>query len=106
MNYLSVENLTKSFGDRVIFTDLTFGIDQGQKVAIVAKNGSGKTTMLRCLMGLESFDNGRIVFRKDIRVAFMEQTELMREDQTILESSFYQELTELNVIKRCGSKQR
>ena len=88
MNYLSVENLTKSFGERVIFTDLTFGIDQGQKVAIVAKNGSGKTTMLRCLMGLESFDNGRIVFRKDIRVAFMEQTELMREDQTILESIF------------------
>jgi ATP-binding cassette subfamily F protein uup len=89
MNFLSVENLTKSFGDRVIFTDLTFGIDQGQKVAIVAKNGSGKTTMLRCLMGLESFDEGRIVFRKDIRVAFMEQTELMREDQTILESIFF-----------------
>lgn len=100
MNYLSVENLTKSFGERVIFTDLTFGIDQGQKVAIVAKNGSGKTTMLRCLMGLESFDEGRIVFRKDIRVAFMEQTELMREDQTILESIFDHDLPELNVIKR------
>ena len=53
MNYLSVENLTKSFGDRLLFADLTFGIDQGQKVAIVAKNGSGKTTLLRCLMDLE-----------------------------------------------------
>ena len=49
MNYLSVENLTKSFADRLLFADLTFGIDQGQKVAIVAKNGSGKTTILRCL---------------------------------------------------------
>ena len=46
MNYLSIENLTKSFGDRIIFEDLTFGIDQGQKVAIVAKNGAGKTTLL------------------------------------------------------------
>ena len=48
MNFLSVEGLTKSFGERVIFEDLTFGIDQGQKTAIVAKNGSGKTTLLRC----------------------------------------------------------
>jgi len=83
MNYLSVENLTKSFGDRLLFADLTFGIDQGQKVAIVAKNGSGKTTLLRCLMDLEQIDSGRVVYRNDIRVAFMEQTENMDETQTI-----------------------
>ena len=88
MNYLSVENLTKSFGDRLLFADLTFGIDQGQKVAIVAKNGSGKTTLLRCLMDLEQIDSGRVVYRNDIRVAFMEQTENMDETQTILESMF------------------
>ena len=75
MNYLSVENITKSFGDRVIFEDLIFGIDQGQKVAIVAKNGTGKTTLLRCLTALETIDSGRIVFRNDIRIAFMEQSE-------------------------------
>ena len=100
MNYLSVENLTKSFGDRLLFTDLTFGIDQGQKVAIVAKNGSGKTTLLRCLMDLEQIDSGRVVYRNDIRVAFMEQTENMDESQTILESIFDHDLPELRALKK------
>lgn len=100
MNYLSVENLTKSFGDRLIFSDLSFGIDLGQKVAIVAKNGNGKTTLLRCLMGLEDIDSGRIVYRNDIRIAFMEQSENLREDHTILEEVFSHDLPELNAIKR------
>ena len=100
MNYLSVENLTKSFGDRLLFADLTFGIDQGQKVAIVAKNGSGKTTLLRCLMDLEQIDSGRVVYRNDIRVAFMEQTENMDESQTILESIFDHDLPELRALKK------
>jgi ATP-binding cassette subfamily F protein uup len=99
MNFLSIENLTKSYGERMIFADLTFGIDQGQKVAIVAKNGSGKTTMMRCIMGMEPVDSGKVTFRKDIRVAFMEQTENMREDQTILESIFDHDLPELKIIK-------
>ena len=99
MNFLSVENLTKTFGDRTIFRELTFGIDQGQKVAIVAKNGAGKTTLMRCLMNMEYYEDGRIVFRKDIRIAFMEQTEGMREDQTILESIFDHDLPELKLIK-------
>lgn len=100
MNYLSVENLTKSFADRLLFADLTFGIDQGQKVAIVAKNGSGKTTLLRCLMDLEQIDSGRVVFRNDIRVEFMEQTENMDESQTILESIFDHDLPELKALKK------
>ena len=58
MNFLSVEEISKSFGDRIIFSDVSFGIDQGDKVAIVAKNGNGKTTMLRCLMGLDTLDSG------------------------------------------------
>lgn len=99
MNYLSVESLTKSFGDRIIFQDLTFGIDQGQKVAIVAKNGNGKTTLLRCLTALEPIDDGRVVFRNDIRVAFMQQTELMDGNQTILEAIFSHDLPELRAVK-------
>ncbi len=99
MNYLSVENLTKSFGERLLFSDLTFGIDQGQKVSIIAKNGSGKTTLLRCLMDYEQYDSGRIVYRNDIRIAFMEQTELMNEKQTILEAVFDHDLPELKLIK-------
>jgi len=99
MNFLSVENITKSFGDRMIFEELAFGIDQGQKVAIVAKNGTGKTTLLRCLTGLETLDSGRIVFRNDIRVAFMEQSEEMHGDHTILEEVFRHDLPELNAVK-------
>ncbi len=99
MNYLSIENLTKSFGDRIIFEDLTFGIEQGQKVAIVAKNGSGKTTLLRCLLEQEPYDEGRIVFRKDIRVAFMEQSESLVSTNTILEEVFSHDLPELKAVK-------
>ena len=75
MNYLSVEDITKSFGDRVLFENITFGIDQGQKAAIVAKNGEGKTTLLECLIGTQPIDSGRIVFRKELRLAFMEQSD-------------------------------
>jgi ABC transport system ATP-binding/permease protein len=100
MNYLSVESLTKSFGDRVLFSDLTFGIDLGQKVAIVAKNGTGKTTLLRCLMNLEQIDSGRIVYRNDIRVAFMEQAENIIETQTILEAVFSHDLPEIQAVKK------
>jgi ATP-binding cassette subfamily F protein uup len=75
MNYLSVENLTKSFGERVIFKDLTFGIDKGEKVAIVAKNGNGKSTLLKILCGDGTEDSGRIVYRNDIRVDYLEQAE-------------------------------
>lgn len=107
MNYLSIENLTKSFGDRIIFKELTFGIDQGQKVAIVAKNGAGKTTLLRCLYGetsediseAERIDSGRIVFRKDIRIAFMQQNEKLSDTNTILEEVFSHDLPELKAVK-------
>ena len=75
MNVLSVENLEKSYGEKILFQNVTFGLDQGQKVALVAKNGAGKTTLIRCLCGMESADKGNIVFRKEQRVSWMEQTE-------------------------------
>ncbi len=100
MNYLSVENLTKSFGERVLFADLTFGIDLGQKVAIVAKNGNGKTTLLRCLMGMEQYDSGSVVYRNDIRVAFMQQADSLNEGHTILEAVFSNDLPELQAVKK------
>ncbi|ASS49104.1 MAG: ABC transporter [Candidatus Fluviicola riflensis] len=100
MNYLSVENLTKSFGDRILFQDLNFGIDLGQKVAIVAKNGSGKTTLLRCLMDMEHYDTGRIVYRNDIRIAFMEQSENLDDNHTILEAVFAHDLPEIQIVKK------
>ncbi len=99
MNYLSVENCTKSYGDRIIFDTISFGINQGQKVAIVAKNGAGKTTLLRGIVGKEIPDEGNIVFRKDIRIAFMEQSEELNPEHTILEEVFSHDLPELNAVK-------
>lgn len=99
MNYLSVENCTKSYGDRIIFDTISFGINQGQKVAIVAKNGAGKTTLLRSIVGKEIPDEGNIVFRKDIRIAFMEQSEELNPEHTILEEVFSHDLPELNAVK-------
>ena len=100
MNLLSVENITKTFGARVIFKDLSFGIEQGQKVAIVAKNGSGKTTLLRCLIDLDQVDDGRIVFRNGMRVAFMEQSENLNPEHTIMEEVFSHDLPELQAVKK------
>lgn len=99
MNFLSVEEISKSFGERVIFEKITFGIDQGQKVAIVAKNGSGKTTLLRCLLEMEPVDEGRVVFRKDVRVAFMQQVDELSDERTILEEVFSHDLPELKAVK-------
>ncbi|MCS7074325.1 MAG: ATP-binding cassette domain-containing protein, partial [Bacteroidia bacterium] len=64
MTYLSVENLSKSYGIKPLFQSITFGIQQGQRVALIAKNGSGKTTLLRILMGLDLADSGNFSFRK------------------------------------------
>lgn len=73
MNYLSVENISKSFGDRVLFRDISFGIAKGQKVALVARNGTGKTSLLRMLAGLEQPDNGKVTWRNQLRVSFLQQ---------------------------------
>ena len=99
MNYLSIEEVTKSYGDRVLFKDLTFGIEQGQKAAIVARNGNGKTTLLRCILGMESTDSGRVVFRNDIRVAFLEQSDQLNPNHTIEEEILSHDLPELKAWK-------
>lgn len=83
MNLLSVEDLTISFGDRLLFSDLTFGISKGQKVALVAKNGSGKTTLFRCLAGLQTPDSGTVTFRGDIRVSYLDQTDDLDGELTV-----------------------
>ena len=73
ISYLQVDKLTKSFGDLVLFEDITFGVAQGQKIGLIAKNGTGKTTLLNIIAGKEGYDSGEIVFRKDLRVGYLEQ---------------------------------
>lgn len=82
---LQIENLTKSFGDRVLFSNITFGIMDGDKVGIIAKNGTGKTTLLRTIAGVEPYDSGRIVFRNDLRVGYLEQVPELDKNLSVLD---------------------
>ncbi|MFK7757686.1 MAG: ABC-F family ATP-binding cassette domain-containing protein [Flavobacteriales bacterium] len=91
MNILSVEHLTKSFGDRIIFEDLNFGIEQGQKVAIVAKNGAGKSTLLNILFDIEGPDSGTVTFNKSIKTGYLSQVHGLDENKTILENLIHAE---------------
>ena len=83
ISYLQIENLTKSHGDRMIFADVTFGINQGDKIALIAKNGTGKTTLLRCLAGTESADSGKITPRSGLKTGILEQTPQLPDEMTI-----------------------
>lgn len=88
MNYLSVEKVSKSFGIKTLFEGLTFGISQGQKVALVARNGTGKSTLLNILMGKDTADEGRVVFNSDVQVSFLQQDHGLDDSLSILENIF------------------
>ena len=72
-SFLQVENLTKSYGDRILFADVTFGVNEGEKIGIIAKNGTGKSTLLNIISRKESADSGKITFRNDLRVSILDQ---------------------------------
>ncbi len=97
--YLQVEDLTKSFGDLVLFHQISFGIAQGQRIGLIAKNGSGKTTLLNILSGKEGYDEGKITFRRDLRVGYLEQSPNYPEDLTVLEACFYHGNSTVELIK-------
>lgn len=88
ISYLQVDQLTKSFGDLILFSDLSFGIAEGQRIGLLAKNGTGKTTLLNILAGKESYDSGSVVFRRDLRVAYLEQDPQYPGDITVLDACF------------------
>ncbi len=114
MNYLSAENISKSFGDQVLFEGITFGMAKGEKTAIIARNGTGKTTLLRILAGVESTDSGEFTFRNGIKVAFLEQAPDLDQSLTIDELILSANTAVLTVIKHyekvleehAGSRQR
>ena len=99
MNYLSVENITKSLGLRVLFSNLTFGLSQGQKAALVAKNGTGKTTLLKILAGKDTADGGTVSLRKGIKVAFLDQEPALDMEKTIFDAVYDAENPLLKTIK-------
>ncbi|MBC7749150.1 MAG: ABC-F family ATP-binding cassette domain-containing protein [Methylotenera sp.] len=99
MNYLSVENISKSFGERTLFENISFGINKDQKIAFIAKNGSGKTTIMSIINGLDESDTGQVVLRKGIKMAFLSQNNNLQEELTIEESIFASDNEILKVIE-------
>lgn len=100
MNILSIENLTKTYGERVLFTNITFGVSMGDKIAIVAKNGSGKSTLMKILAGKDIADSGKVVFRNDIKVGYLDQNPFLQEDKTIEENIFSADNDIIKAIKQ------
>lgn len=96
---LQVENLTKSFGDLVLFRDISFGLAEGQRIGLIAKNGSGKTTLLNILSGKEGYDEGKITYRRDVRVGYLEQSPVYPAELTVLEACFWQASPVTQLIK-------
>lgn len=87
ISYLQIENLSKSFGDRMLFSDLTLGIYEGDKIGIVAKNGAGKSTLMRIIAGEEDYDGGRIVPRDGLRIGYLEQYPPYDPEKSILQNA-------------------
>ena len=86
ISYLQIENLTKSFGAKVLFENISFGVAENQRIAIVAKNGTGKTTLLNIIAGDEDYDSGRITFRSGLRVGYLSQTPDFPKELSVLDA--------------------
>ena len=97
--YLDVQNLTKSFGAHVLFDGISFSVAEGQKVGLVARNGTGKSTLLSILAGIEGYDSGEIIFKRDLRIGYLEQTPRFNPGDTVLEACFNHKGDEAKVLK-------
>ena len=100
MNYISVENISKSYGDRTLFKNLSFGINKNQKVAFVAKNGTGKTSILNIIAGLDTPDEGQVIQRKDIQIAYLSQNQIFDDSLSVEQTIFATENRVLPIIKQ------
>lgn len=99
MNYLLAEQLSKSYGEKELFSDITFGIDQGAKVALIARNGAGKSSLLNIICGRDLPDSGSVTFRRDIRWSYLPQNPEMPEDQTVFDILFHSDNDFMRAIR-------
>ena len=97
--YLDVQHLSKSFGALTLFHDISFSIGEGQRVGLIAKNGTGKSTLLSILSGKEGYDSGSIVFRRDLKVGMLEQSPVFDPDESVLDACFNHQGEEEKVLK-------
>jgi ABC transport system ATP-binding/permease protein len=100
VSLLQIDNLSKSFGDLVLYKNLSFGISEGQRVALIAKNGTGKTTLLNIIAGIEDYEAGSIVFRRDLRMSYLEQAPHYPENLSVLEVCFQSDNEIISTISR------
>lgn len=103
ISYLQIENLTKSFGDKILFENISFGISDNQRVALIAKNGTGKTTLLNIIAGLENYDDGKISFRRDLRIGYLPQSPDFPKEFTVLDACMR---SENDVVKTIAEYER
>ena len=99
-SYLQIENLTKSYGDRILFDSITFGVNEGDKIGVIAKNGTGKSTLLKIISGKESPDDGKITYRNDLRVGFLDQMPEFSTDATVLDSCLLDNSEKAQIIAK------
>ena len=99
MNYLFTANLSKSYGAQVLFSDVNISINKGQKVALIARNGTGKTSLLKIMAGLDTPDSGKVEIHSNIKIAFLEQQTKLNENATVKECIFYTDNPVLNLIR-------
>ena len=97
--YLDVQNLTKSFGSQVLFNNISFSVSEGQKVGLVAKNGTGKSTLLSILTNNEGKDSGSIIYKNDLKIGYLEQSPIFNHGESVLEACFNHENSEELIIK-------
>ena len=97
--YLDVQNLTKSFGAHVLFENISFSVAERQKVGLVARNGTGKSTLLSILTGIEGYDSGEIIFRRDLRIGYLEQSPKFNPEDTVLDACFNHDGNEEKILK-------
>lgn len=97
--YLEVQNLTKTFGSLVLFENISFSIAERQRVGLIAKNGTGKSTLLSLLSGKDGYDSGDIIYRRDLKVGFLEQTPVFDPDDSVLDACFNHQGDDEKVLK-------
>jgi ATP-binding cassette subfamily F protein uup len=98
MNIMTVEHLTKTYGEKVLFQDASFGMDENNKIGVIGVNGTGKSTFLRVIAGLDQADEGKVAINRDVRVAYLAQNPEFDAELTVLRAVFQGEDPQLQVV--------